>query len=310
MLRTYDHSLDPNLHKSRTKLEACFGKFKELNEEAMEEGPVLPEPTEDGESQSFSQSCLTQLAGLVDCLFDVLPTIDRLRQIWVLDLEKRSRELAASLASINNSFTQETRRSLDIGHEAPDQYETRASISPIPKLYAPKEERSFDRNVAVQWDFSPAGHDELDFRTQPNDNNFSGKRSKPIITEQKSREDGPKRSAGAAVRPRRPRNKSFTDERQRALQDIVTMDLELATALRLSFLEAESQAAREKQKDKEIMTQLKEWDEEIERLESWSSLFENSIRSGSSEAETIRIYSVFEQLAKIGQAFGVSPPDL
>lgn len=64
----------------------------------MDEGPDLPERAEDETNERLLESCLEQLAGLVDCLFDVLPTIDRLWQVWILDIEKRSRELAACIA--------------------------------------------------------------------------------------------------------------------------------------------------------------------------------------------------------------------
>jgi hypothetical protein len=52
---------------------------------------------------------------------------------------------------------------------------------------------------------------------------------------------------------------------------------------------------------------LKEWDREIERLRIWSPVFEQSVESSPSEVEINRLYSIFEQLAKIGGAFGMWP---
>jgi hypothetical protein len=99
LLRSYKYTLDPEVVKSLNILESCFGKFAAFNEGAVEEGPDLPDLGEDHGNQALTDSCLEQLAGLLDCLFEVLPSIDRMRQTWILSLEKRSKELAASLAA-------------------------------------------------------------------------------------------------------------------------------------------------------------------------------------------------------------------
>jgi hypothetical protein len=43
---------------------------------------------------------------------------------------------------------------------------------------------------------------------------------------------------------------------------------------------------------------------EIQRLKGWSDVFHKSLGSEPSVAETKRLYSIFEQLAKIGGTFG------
>jgi ribonuclease D len=82
------------------------------------------------------------------------------------------------------------------------------------------------------------------------------------------------------------------------------MDLELAAALRLSLVEMQTQESKEKQQDHEIMAQLQEWDAEIQRLKGWSDVFYKSLGTEPSEAEVKRLYSIFEQLARIGATFG------
>jgi hypothetical protein len=97
--------------------------------------------------------------------------------------------------------------------------------------------------------------------------------------------------------------KFLTAEDKTSLQKLLVMDLELATAMRLSVLENQAKAASEKREDEAIMTHLKRWDEEIERLKGWSKAFDNSLGAKPSEAETKKQFSIFEQLAKIGSAF-------
>lgn len=82
------------------------------------------------------------------------------------------------------------------------------------------------------------------------------------------------------------------------------MGLELATALRLSLIEMQMQESKEKHQDQEIMGQPQEWDAEIQRLKGWSDVFHKTLRAEPSEAETKRLYSIFEQLARIGGTFG------
>ncbi|KAF4620190.1 hypothetical protein G7Y89_g14631 [Cudoniella acicularis] len=42
LLRSYEHSSDPSIGKSINELESCFGKFKEFNNEVMDEGQIFP----------------------------------------------------------------------------------------------------------------------------------------------------------------------------------------------------------------------------------------------------------------------------
>jgi hypothetical protein len=288
-MRSYDQSSDPEFHGALNKLEACFGHFKEFNEEAMDEGPDLSAPGGKDEDQEFSQTCLTQINGLVDCLFDVLPAIDRLRQLWVLDLEKRSRELAVTLSSTPLVSTSQVSQ---LGQE---ELQRRASF--------------------VQ------SQDELNLSIIPREDISAGKGKEKssaideprilIRLEATQPEDSSSRESMGLKRQRRglvskERNKE-REEQQQSIQDIVTMDLELATALRLSLVESQEQAARDRHETAAIMTQLKEWDEEIGRLKSWSELFEIHLGPSPSEAETKRLYSAYEQLAKIGRIFGRLP---
>ena len=109
--------------------------------------------------------------------------------------------------------------------------------------------------------------DELDFRDQPSEVEFSrkGKEAVPGTRKPPEQRLGPLK--------RRPKAQSNRDPRQKSLQDIVIMDLELATALRISLVEMQTQELKEKQQDQEIMAQLKEWDAEIQRLKVWSEVF-------------------------------------
>jgi hypothetical protein len=92
-------------------------------------------------------------------------------------------------------------------------------------------------------------------------------------------------------------------EDKKSLQNLLAMDLELATAMRLSLVESQAKAAREKREYEALMSQIKSWDNEIQRLKDWSEAFEGSLGAQPSEAETVKQYSIFEQLAKIGSAF-------
>jgi len=105
-LRSFDLNTDPEVQKAITKLQACFGKYGEFSKEAMEDELELPNRHDNAEIESFCESSMQQLEGLVDCLFDILPSIDRLRQVWLLDLERRSHIVAATIvepAKISNS---------------------------------------------------------------------------------------------------------------------------------------------------------------------------------------------------------------
>jgi hypothetical protein len=97
--------------------------------------------------------------------------------------------------------------------------------------------------------------------------------------------------------------KWLSTEDKKSLQNLLAMDLELATAVRLSLVESQAKAAREKQEYETLLSQIKSWDNEIQRLKDWSEAFEVSLGAQPSEAETMKQYSIFEQLAKIGSAF-------
>jgi hypothetical protein len=105
-LKCYDLNSDPEVQKAITKLQACFGKYKEFGEEVMEDESEIPKHHDHREVNAFCDFSMKQLEGLVDCLFEILPSIDRLRQVWLLDLERQSHMIAASLpesAVISNS---------------------------------------------------------------------------------------------------------------------------------------------------------------------------------------------------------------
>jgi hypothetical protein len=106
LLKCFNISTDPEVQKAITQLQACFGKYKEFGEEVMEDDSEIPSPLDHAEINAFYNSSMKQLEGLVDCLFEILPSIDRLRQVWLLDLERRSHMIAASLpelTAISNS---------------------------------------------------------------------------------------------------------------------------------------------------------------------------------------------------------------
>ena len=97
-MRSFDPNKDPEILTAITKLQASFGKYEEFSKEAMEDEQELPNRHDSAEINSFCESSMLQLEGLVNCLFDILPSIDRLRQVWLLDLERRSHIIAASIA--------------------------------------------------------------------------------------------------------------------------------------------------------------------------------------------------------------------
>jgi hypothetical protein len=97
-LRSFDLNTDPEVLSAITKLQASFGKYGEFGKEAIEDELELPNRHDIAEIKTFCESSMQQLEGLVDCLFDILPSIDRLRQVWLLDLERRSHIIAASIA--------------------------------------------------------------------------------------------------------------------------------------------------------------------------------------------------------------------
>jgi hypothetical protein len=150
----------------------------------------------------------------------------------------------------------------------------------------------------LSYGYNPSPQDELDFRDQSSEVGFSRKGKEAASVTQKPPDQKP------SPFRRRPKAQAYRDPRQKSLQDIVTMDLELATALRLSLIEMQAQESKEKQQDQEIMAHLQECDAEIERLKGWSDVFHKSLGAEPSEAEAKRLYSIFEQLARIAGAFG------
>jgi hypothetical protein len=296
MLQSYDKIIDPEVQKALHRLQACFGLFKEFNEAAMEEGPDLPEFSEhdtNDTNKRLLDSCLKQLAGLVDCLFDVLPSIDRLRQIWILDLERRSRELATRMALIATAPLPEVARPINLQQACSTEYEPHTQSLGVDPAQHSRVDIKTNEDYPVASRYVPTIADELD---HPTEFNFPSK-GKGLAGSYWSPPE--RRPAVRRARPHIPQ-----DDRQKSLQDIVTMDLELATALRLSLVELQMRESQEQQEDQEIMAQLQEWDYEIQRLKSWSDAFYRNVESETSEIETKRLYSIFEQLAKIGGSFG------
>jgi hypothetical protein len=97
--------------------------------------------------------------------------------------------------------------------------------------------------------------------------------------------------------------KWLSAEDKKSIQNLLDVDIELATALRLSLVESQAKAAREKRESEALMSQIKSWDDEIRRLKDWSEVFDISLGAKPSEAETRKQYSIIERLAKIGGAF-------
>jgi hypothetical protein len=264
----------------------------------MEDGPELPDLNNDTEYEAFYNSSIEQLDGLVDCLFDVLPTIGRLRHIWLLNLERRSKEIAAKLPTLVKVPTAEEEsqnqpKSANVSSTSSSKLDesptaTYASISgPSPPM--PPSGDYID-DLAYM---TPAGQEEIH-----------------VVSKQKDREPSKTHKGGSPPLRRfhkdrkDQRRRTSLDPRQESMQDLLTMDLELATALRLSLIEAQE---REKREDEAAMPQIREWDDEIKRLKDWSEafeMFEKNIGSTPSESEMKKQYSIFEQLAKIGRTFG------
>ena len=286
-------------------LQASFGHFKEFSEAAMGEGPDLPEHAEGETNERLLECCLEQIAGLVDCLFDVLPTIDRLRQLCILGIEKRSRELAARMALISSTLVPDRPQRTEPEQRSPIEHEPPARPLGAGFEHDPGLEGTSSTKDGssvgpgyLPSDYSPYPRDELDFWGQPNEVEFSRKGKEAASGSQKPPHQKP-------LPLRRGRKaQGHRDPRQISLRDIVTMDLELAAALRLSLIEMQTQESKEKQQDHEVMAQLQEWDAEIQRLKGWSDVFYKSLGTEPSEAEVKRLYSIFEQLARIGATFG------
>ncbi|KAL5327696.1 hypothetical protein ACEPPN_005399 [Leptodophora sp. 'Broadleaf-Isolate-01'] len=319
LLRSFDERSDPEVQKAAHKLEACFGKFKEFNEEVMDEELDLPEPNEDGQDEdpALAESCMRQLSGLVDCLFDVLPSIDRLRQAWMLKLEKRSRDMAAALSQAVPLSAPEVHHAAESDIQT-GQMESRLvtaqnfqptlhneDLSPVAaEMWQERSQSpsSAPRPLGFVRPFgeTPGLDDELDYSNKPGDTAFTSTARSPVSA------ISPLIQSSAGLR-RQPRpSKPKTRLHQASLQEIVAMDLELATALRLSLNEEQERLAQNEDEEfaVELMAvQLKEWDQEISRLRKWSDAFENSLDSSTSEPDTDRLYSIFEQLAKISGTF-------
>jgi hypothetical protein len=104
LLISFGPTADPEVQKSITKLEAGFGAFKEFSDEAMDDDSESSEPPRSGDHLAFQASCIEKMDGLLDCLFDVLPSIDRLRQIWLLNLERRSNEITPAVATTSRAL--------------------------------------------------------------------------------------------------------------------------------------------------------------------------------------------------------------
>ncbi|KAH8769390.1 hypothetical protein F5882DRAFT_508986 [Hyaloscypha sp. PMI_1271] len=268
-LRSYDPIVDPEVQKSLHMLQASFCHFKEFSEAAMGEGPDLPEQAE--------------------------------------GIEKRSRELAARMALISSTPVPDRPQRTAPEQRSPIEHEPLARPLGVGFEHDPGLEGTSSTKDGssvgpgyLPSDYSPYPRDELDFWGQPNEVEFSRKGKEAASGSQKPPHQKP-------LPLRRGRKaQAHRDPRQISLRDIVTMDLELAAALRLSLVEMQTQESKEKQQDHEVMAQLQEWDAEIQRLKAWSGVFYKSLGTEPSEAEVKRLYSIFEQLARIGATFASS----
>jgi len=311
LLRSYEHGSDPEIAKVLNQLESCFGKFKQFNDLVMDHEQEMYVPGEDQDEEGFLGSCLKQLAGLVDCLFEVLPSIDRLRQIWILKLEKQSQDVAVSLETITavSERTSHSAKTPQVSHGNSVSSSLINHPSSSPSLKTARQDIDPSGISLLETELELRAQDELNFTGGSDEMAFSGKGKTIVPADQdpaKESRHSPNQDKPSAatnlnryLKKRGPKSQS-----QASLEEVIAMNLELATAMHLSLIDAQAEAAKEQHEDKEAMVQVKEWDQEIKRLRDWSHAFNKSLGFAPSEEETTRLYTIFEQLAKIGGAFG------
>jgi hypothetical protein len=277
------------VQRALTRLQACFGKYKEFREEAMEDESSLlshldeiaveerldlPKYIDNRDLEALRESSLEQLDGLVDCLFDILPAIDRLRQIWLLDLERQSRIVAASLAESSAIASSSAKVTAQGGTQVPE----------------PSMAEAFD---------------ELDFTGTVPDDILLVSRYKSNAAPEMPRST--KLEVGSPVTQSPEATSGYqrflSSEDKKSLQDLLATDLELATAAKLSLEESRAKAAKEKRNEEPLISQINSLDKEIKRLDGWSAAFDISLSANPSESEIKKQWSMFEQLAKIGSTF-------
>ena len=70
------------------RLQSCFGRSEELNSAVLE----LPDSFYDSIRQAEETTLTTilgdQMVALIDCLFDIMPAISRVRHVYLLNLER------------------------------------------------------------------------------------------------------------------------------------------------------------------------------------------------------------------------------
>jgi hypothetical protein len=303
LLISFGPTADPEVQKSITKLEAGFGAFKEFCDEAMDDDSEPSEPPRSGDHLAFQASCIEKIDGLLDCLFDVLPSIDRLRQIWLLNLERRSNEIAPTVATTTTISGPEVAgrgeaRAPTYTSQAEDQGEISIGCSPavIQKPLYGVSPVSSDRPYSP--DLSTVSRyihsQEL---TPP----YSAA-SRALPKQQASlTRSYPEPFPSPESRGKGPARGGRDED---SMGDLLNMDFELAVAIRASLVDAKEQAIEEKRRDAEIMKQIQLWDYEIQRLRDWSNAFEKSLQSKASDSDVKKQYLIFEQLAKIGSTFG------
>jgi hypothetical protein len=81
---------DPEIQKAIVNIQASFGKTKEFGELASD-SIDLDDYDEVLTRDRILDILSEQLNGFIDCLFDTLPTIDRLWQVRILELERNSK---------------------------------------------------------------------------------------------------------------------------------------------------------------------------------------------------------------------------
>jgi hypothetical protein len=84
---------DSRQNKSLVELQACFGRFTDANEKALEIPESFYDDIQEEKQKPLQELLERQLAGLTDCMFDILPAISRVRQVHLLNLERESQSL-------------------------------------------------------------------------------------------------------------------------------------------------------------------------------------------------------------------------
>jgi hypothetical protein len=193
---------DELARKSVRQLQACFGRFEALNNAVLE----IPDSFYDGTLHDDAIPLIgileRQLTALVDCLYDIMPSISRVRQIYLLRLEQQPP--------------------------------------------APPDGNPVDGTLRVSPPYSPPD---------------------PI-------------------------------------HQILSLDLELAAAIKESLAVGTASKESQASEDRSIMRQITEWEKEITRLKDWSRIFENSLGPSPTPAETKTRIDAFERLVNIGCVFG------